>query len=546
MTWWSLFIQTLSSCYTTSWDSTALGGTLTLNNTNVNGNSPGGITSLAALTVANSTISGNVGTGIDSRGTLTLTTSTVSGNTFSGGGGIRIDGPTTVSHSTISGNTAGNGGGIFSVGGVLTFANSTVSNNTAKINGGGIYIGRASFSSTNNTVGSNTATGQGGGIYNLDGTAKLANTIIAGNTASMLTDCRGVLESLGHNLVGDATGCEFLAAAGDRLGTAASPIDPLLNPLADNNGPTLTHGLNFNSPAIDAGDDNVPLITDQRGFPRLMGAHVDIGAYEFEPAQSDPLTVTKTGDTSDGFCGVVDCSLREAIGSGDSGDTVNIPAGVYTLTLGTELVTNTNLTLAGDGPDATIIQAAASSASATSRVLNITGSTLVISGVNIRHGRPPAGPGVSGGGGGIFNDGRLTLTNSVVSSNRASSSHGGGIFNRGSLTIVNSTLRDNSTSNASGGAVENWSTLVATNSTFSGNNAFRGGGIRNVGTLTLTNSTITGNATTEKGGGIFNEPNQTLTLANTIVAGNTRSRRTRLRGFPHLTGTQPDWYKRWL
>ena len=42
------------------------------------------------------------------------------------------------------------------------------------------------------------------------------------------------------------------------------------------------------SPAIDAGDDAVigpphNLTTDQRGLPRLAGAHVDIGAYEVQP-----------------------------------------------------------------------------------------------------------------------------------------------------------------------------------------------------------------------------------------------------------------------
>ena len=50
-------------------------------------------------------------------------------------------------------------------------------------------------------------------------------------------------------------------------------IDPLLGPLADNGGPTLTHALLPGSPAINAGDlnavagvDGVPQF-DQRGEP---------------------------------------------------------------------------------------------------------------------------------------------------------------------------------------------------------------------------------------------------------------------------------------
>ena len=69
--------------------------------------------------------------------------------------------------------------------------------------------------------------------------------------------------------------------------------DPLLGPLQDNGGPTETHALLPGSPAIDAGDDSIvgePLLltTDQRGQPRLQGAHVDIGAYETVPADGVP------------------------------------------------------------------------------------------------------------------------------------------------------------------------------------------------------------------------------------------------------------------
>ena len=53
----------------------------------------------------------------------------------------------------------------------------------------------------------------------------------------------------------------------------------LLGPLTNNGGPTLTHALLPDSPAIDAGDDTLTG-TDQRGLPRRSGAHVDIGAYE--------------------------------------------------------------------------------------------------------------------------------------------------------------------------------------------------------------------------------------------------------------------------
>ena len=132
------------------------------------------------------------------------------------------------------------------------------------------------------------------------------------------------------------------------------------------------------------------------------------------------LTVTKTGDTSDGLCNA-DCSLREAIAAALSGDKVAVPAGTYTLTLGTELTIAKNLTLNGAGSGDTIIQAATSSADATSRVFNITSGNVAISGVAIQNGRHGTLGSFSGSGGGILqtSGGTLTLTNVTVSGNTA-------------------------------------------------------------------------------------------------------------------------------
>jgi hypothetical protein len=67
--------------------------------------------------------------------------------------------------------------------------------------------------------------------------------------------------------------------ATDQIGTPVAPIDPLLEPLANNGGITLTHALQAGSPAIDRGDPAAPP-KDQRGYGRV--GVPDVGAFEFD------------------------------------------------------------------------------------------------------------------------------------------------------------------------------------------------------------------------------------------------------------------------
>jgi hypothetical protein len=71
---------------------------------------------------------------------------------------------------------------------------------------------------------------------------------------------------------------------GNKVGTSAAPINPLLAPLAANGGPTQTMLPLAGSPAIGGGDPNTPNLPefDQRGpgFPRIINGRLDIGAVE--------------------------------------------------------------------------------------------------------------------------------------------------------------------------------------------------------------------------------------------------------------------------
>ena len=105
-----------------------------------------------------------------------------------------------------------------------------------------------------------------------------------------------------------------------------------------------------------------------------------------------------------------------------------------------------------------------------------------------------------------------------------SSSIGGGIYNRfSSPTLSNLVVTENHANNFGGGLYQNGDSSI-TNSTFSKNNTnFFGGGIENTGSITLTNVTISGNNANVNGGGFFNEFSTSATLTNVTFALNNAS-----------------------
>lgn len=243
----------------------------------------------------------------------------------------------------------------------------------------------------------------------------------------------------------------------------------------------------------------------------LLGAALLAGLLliTLSVAHSATITVNTITDESDGSCSDGDCSLRDAIAVATPGDTIAFGVtGTIALTLG-QITIGKNLTIEGPGASSLTI-----SGNNSSRVFNIwmSGVNVTISGVTIANGKAGTN------GGGIFNAGTLTVTNSTFSANRGA--WGGGIYNLDTLTVTNSTFAGNSAT-YEGGGIDNGGTLTVTNSTLSANSAPSGGGIYNGSgnSLTVNNSTFSANSATTSGGGIRNRG--TATLVNTIVANST-------------------------
>ena len=250
-------------------------------------------------------------------GRVTVANTSIENNASQNGGGIFNDRSLDIVDCALLNNVAVlHGGGIYNRGiAVATIANTTVAANVAEL-GAGIYnyssykiplviMGNATFSenlaeqggavfnqgtiwSLNCTLTNNVASTEAGGCFNDDEHLLYSvNTIIAANTSRRHPDLKGPFSSLGHNLVGDATGGTGFHSS-DLLGTATVPLDPILGALADNGGPNKTHMPELHSPLIDRGDNLSALKTDQRGVTRPQdgngdGSHiVDIGAVEVQ------------------------------------------------------------------------------------------------------------------------------------------------------------------------------------------------------------------------------------------------------------------------
>ncbi len=146
------------------------------------------------------------------------------------------------------------------------------------------------------------------------------------------------------------------------------------------------------------------------------------------------------------------------------------------------------------------------------------GATLTVSGCTV------AGNSASSnalGGGGIFSEGVLTLSGSVIQNDSAVS--GGGIATaNGAVTVTDSTIEDNVATGSGGGIWTYGGTVTVTGSTLSANSAPGGGGISTTeGAVTVINSTIEDNVTTTAGGGGINSDGSTVTVTGTAIEDNT-------------------------
>jgi hypothetical protein len=228
----------------------------------------------------NSAVGGNAGTGGNSGASQ-------GGALFNDGGNVIIR------NSTFSGNSALNGfgptvarsygAGIYSKNGWLTIDNSTITNNNA-FSGREVYVIGIGAGQTATAQFRSSIIGQ-------------ADVQPTGFDLTATDDLDGQIVVTGsNNLIRSQNLFQSIRVSSD---------DPLLGPLTQNGGPTLTHALGAGSPAIAHGSNPASLVNDQRGdtYSRVVGGAIDIGAYELQTANTPALpgdyTVDQAVDAAD-------------------------------------------------------------------------------------------------------------------------------------------------------------------------------------------------------------------------------------------------------
>jgi hypothetical protein len=235
------------------------------------------------------------------------------------------------------------------------------------------------------------------------------------------------------------------------------------------------------------------------------------------------------GKGNGGGLGAADCtvcasgcafsSVQAAIDAATAGGTITVCPGAYN----ENLTIPTNLTLAGAG-DGVILDGNKKG----SVVIVQDDVTATIQGVTIVNGTDAPPDSI---GGGITVLGDLTLTNAIVENNTAATGGGIAVGSNRRLTLNNTIVRQNSATSddanpdrVGGGAIWNGGQVTIENgSVLTGNQAFYGGAIANqAGVVTISGgSRVTNNQASHGGGGIYNDFSGQLTIDGSTVASNT-------------------------
>jgi CSLREA domain-containing protein len=267
--------------------------------------SPAMVVTIQGVTIRNGAGALGGGVLVGSGTALLVSGSSLTGNASLQGGGIASLGALEIVNSVFHANDATTGGGIWTGGSGTTILRNVTFDSNTSLESGSAASFNASASLNNVTISQNISDSDfddvGDGAIEVNGVVAVANSIIArnldlsiGGTGLVSPDCAvtasGSLNSDGHNLIGIlGNACNLaVSGSGDQSGTAAQPLNPLLQPFAIYGGTVEVFLPKAISPAVEAGSPSTsgqPFAcesTDARGVVRPQAARCDIGAAELD------------------------------------------------------------------------------------------------------------------------------------------------------------------------------------------------------------------------------------------------------------------------
>jgi hypothetical protein len=328
------------------------------------------------------------------------------------------------------------------------------------------------------------------GDFNNDGRPDLATANSGSNTVSVLLNQPQVADTTPPTttatLSGTASSPDWYTGPVTAVLSATDPDDDsatLVTTYSLDYGTTTTYDRAH--PLVINGD-GIHLLTYQSRDP---AGNVEAVRTQLIRIGQAPLAkqfiVTNLNDNGDG-------SLRQAIDDSDNTpganeiDFVIGLNGTITLTSGQLTIANNDVAIVGPGESVVTV-----SGNNVGAVLDVASNvTASLTGLTISSGKTYSE------GGGIYNDGKLAISNSIIAS--SSAYRGGGILNNGTLLLTDSSVLGNSAIGYNGG----------------------GGGIYSRGTLTVTDCTVADNSTDWLGGGIVGVAGSTMTISGTDVIHN--------------------------
>jgi hypothetical protein len=383
-----------------------------------------------------------------------------------------------------NGSASNAGGGVrIDSGGVLNLADSEVVSSSAE-HAGGIYSFGV-LTLTDVTIMNNRATQEGGGLYNSAGhKATLINTTIVSNVAGTQG---GGIKSQGPMTITDSIIAHNTNTAGGGGGIW-------------NSGPMTITNTAILSNVVGLGGGG---IYHTNGAMTIYGSTIISG---------NVATVNGGGIYNDNGTITIDSSTVVS-NVADLGDGGGIWSNNGTMTIDGGTIVGNTADEEGGG------------------IYNGAGTMTIGGGSTIAHNT--LSPSSIYAGGGIYNSGPMTITNSSVAHNTSPAGAGGGIrHGSGSTLVIADSDITSNTSQWRGGGIWTWGDVVLTNVTIQGNESTSGdgGGIGMdatsgmTATVTLLNCAVIGNVADDEGGGVStysaNNGMRIAVISNTIIGHN--------------------------